>query len=113
MPKSRRIPADFWWRSARQQDQVAAEMRAKARKVELEETGHECGHQFTILVAITGHSSGVVGEVPETHTDANYSDPLLPVTVRAHNLADALHLAAELPLYQYMAYEEGEDGSTG
>ena len=66
---------------------------------------HECGHQFTIRVSIVGHS-GISGEGPESHIDANYADELQPVTVRASNLREALLKATELPLSAWLDEEK-------
>jgi len=110
-PMSTRAPmsSSFWFASARRQDAVADEMRARAEKVQLKEVGHECGHAFTISVTSIGHSSGVVGEDPPVHSDASFysSDPLPhTVTVRAHNLPDALRKAAALPLSEWFEPED-------
>lgn len=55
--------------------------------------GHACGHRFQIVVRSSTHLSG-----PGDHVDANYYDACEPVEVRAHNLRDALLIAAALPL---------------
>ena len=59
-----------------------------------------------LSIELTGHSSGVVGEVPQVHSDANYSDALGTVTVRAHNLRDALLVAASLPTAAWFTTEQ-------
>jgi hypothetical protein len=92
------------------QDKVADEMRAKADEWELKELGHDCGHQFTITITDVGHY-GIAGEGPESHKDAGYSGEPRSVTVRAHNLNDALRKAAALPLDKW--FEEAEDGTDG
>ena len=107
MSKRTPIPADFYYEAARNTEKTADEFRRKADAKSLRENGHECGHQFTVRVSIVGHS-GISGEGPESHTDANYADDLLPVTVRASNLADALHKAASLPLSHFIPQEDDE-----
>jgi hypothetical protein len=102
------IPAAFWWRSVGDTfEKVIREFLGKAQAAELAEKGHDCGHEFTITVASRGHSSGVVGEEPPIHSDANYTDTMEPVTVRAHNLRDALLLAAAEPLSSWFP-DEGD-----
>lgn len=99
------IKSDFYYASAARQEMLAAEFRDMADKKSMKENGHECGHQFTVRVSIVGHS-GISGEGPESHADANYADDLLPVTVRAHNLSEALHRAAMLPLSHFFPEED-------
>lgn len=100
--KSGRIPAAYWWRSAGDTfDKVIREFLNRAQKAEQAETGHECGHTFEIVVRSRGHY-GVAGEPPEGHTDANYWDDNQPVQVRAHNLRDALLVAATRPLSDFI-----------
>ena len=96
--------------AASRQDKVADEMRALADEWELKELGHDCGHQFTITYTDVGHY-GIAGEGPESHKDAGYSGEPRSVTVRAHNLNDALRKAAALPLDKW--FEEAEDGADG
>ena len=58
-------------------------------------------HHFTVSVHLRGH-------------DANWGSVLVPQSVRAYSLTDALHLAAELPLGNWFPTEEEErtgDGS--
>jgi hypothetical protein len=101
------IPAEFFFESARRTYAVGDEMRQMAEKKELKDLGHECGHQFTITVSSVGHY-GIAGEGPESHKDAvpfEDDDIFIPVTVRAHNLSDALRKAATLPLSVWMAEE--------
>ena len=100
-------PAAFWWASAGQTfDSTIREFLKRAKAGDLRERGHDCGHEWTITVTSRGHSSGVVGEDPPVHSDANYTDPLRPVTVRAHNLRDALLLAAAEPLSSWVEQDE-------
>jgi hypothetical protein len=102
--KLRELPADFWWQSlASDFDKVIREFLRRAQKAEVEQTGHECGHRFEITVRSSLHASG-----PGEHADANYYTDMRPVEVRAHNLRDALLLAAALPLSDYLEQEEDE-----
>lgn len=83
-------------------------MLTKAKTAEQQEKGHDCGHEFTVTVTSRGHSSGIYGEPDSPHSDANYADTMRPVTVRAHNLRDALLLAAAEPLSSWFE-DESED----
>lgn len=97
-----RIGSGQWWRSAGDTfEKVVREYLARARKAELAEVGHECGHRFEISIRSSTHMIG-----PGEHTDADYFDDLKPVTVRASCLRDALLLAAALPLADW--FDEGE-----
>ena len=89
---------------------VADEMRAKADGWESKDLGHECGHLWTIYVTSKGHSSGVVGEDPPVHSDANHIDAMRPVQVRAHDLSAALRKAAALSLDAW--FEEAQPSFT-
>lgn len=109
MAKGSRIPASFWWRSVGDTfDKIIREYLTKAQKADQEETGHECGHTFEVLVRSRGHY-GIAGEGGGSHSDANYWDSSEPVQVRAHNLRDALLLAAALPLSDFIK-DPGEEG---
>lgn len=103
---SARIPAAFWWRSLGDTfDKICRQYIAKARAAEQAEKGHECGHRFEITVQSSTHISG-----PGDHSDADCFGNLRPVTVRAHNLRDALLIAATLPLNDWFDNEdEGGD----
>lgn len=104
---ARRI-APFWWQSlGRNFDNVDHEFIKRALAAEKKETGHECGHRFEISVRSAGHY-GIAGRGPESHSDAPYfeSDVPMVVEVRAHNLRDALLVAATLPLNDWMPDEE-------
>lgn len=98
------IRAAFWWQTVSNQFETSMrEFIGKARKTERNETGHDCGHRFEISVRSSLHVSG-----PGEHTDADYFDGNKPVTVRAHNLRDALLVAATLPLGEWFE----DDGET-
>jgi hypothetical protein len=101
------ISAEFWWGSVNTNfTEIITYFLDKAKKAEAREhPDHECGHEWTISITGRGHSSGA-GDDP-THSDANYTDTYKPVTVRAHNLRDALLLAAAKPLTAW--FEEEED----
>ena len=66
-----RIPSAHWWQTAGRLRPLAAEYIAKAKAVELAETGHECGHRFEITIRSAVHS-GIAGEGPESHSDAGW-----------------------------------------
>lgn len=105
MSKRKPIPAAFWWRSAGDDfEKVIREFLTRAKKADLAETGHDCGHRFEVIVRSSTHASG-----PGEHSDADYSDDMKPVTVRAHNLRDALLLAAALPLTEWFEQEVPAD----
>lgn len=107
MKKSDPVPAHFWWQSAANQfDKVIREFLKRAKAAELRDMGHDCGHEFTITVSSQMHISG-----PGEHSDADYSDEVTPVTVRAHNLRDALLLAAAEPLTSW--FKDLEEKSNG
>lgn len=97
-----RIPASSWWRSLGDTfDKVCREYIRKAQAVEKAEKDHDCGHRFEITVRSSLHVSG-----PGEHTDADWwSDNDRPVAVRAHNLRDALLVAATLPLSDWFTDE--------
>lgn len=98
MARRDRIPASFWWGSLDNTfERVCREFISRARAAEKAEKGHECGHQFEITVRSADHG-GIVGQGPESHIDGYFMDAMRPVTVRAHNLRDALLAAASLPL---------------
>jgi hypothetical protein len=99
--KRERISASFWWGTVVGQFKTLAEFIAKAQKAELKENGHECGHRFEITVRSATHMSGT-GE----HTDVDWWGDQKPVIVRAHNLRDALLVAATLPLNDWFQEEE-------
>lgn len=101
--KRTRISSAQWWRAVGQNfDNVAREFIKRALAAGKAETGHECGHEFVITVSSRLHISGA-GD----HADADWSDTYEPVTVRAHNLRDALLVAATRPFGDWFA--EGED----
>ena len=105
----RPIRAAFWWDSVGNTfENVVREFLGKAKAADLRETGHDCGHEFTIVITSRGHSSGMVGDPSSPHNDANYTSTNRPVTVRAHNLRDALLLAAAEPLSVWFDAEEDE-----
>lgn len=111
MADKKETRAPFWWGSlARNFDTVDREFIKRALAAEKKETGHECGHRFEISVRSAGHY-GITGEGPESHSDAPFfkTDVPMVVEVRAHNLRDALLVAATLPLDDWMPDEGGED----
>lgn len=100
--------AHFWWNSLRNNfEKVDREFIKRALAAEQTEKGHECGHRFEISVRSAGHY-GIAGEGPDAHSDAPYFEDDVPmvVEVRAHNLRDALLVAATLPLNDWMPDEE-------
>lgn len=102
----RKTPASYWWRSLGDTfDRVIRYQLHKARQAELRDTGHECGHSFEITIRSSLHFSGE-GE----HVDAFWTGPYDdPVVVRAHNLRDALLVAAALPLSAWIT--DGQERS--
>lgn len=107
-PTRSRIKAARWWNTAHTTFQnIIVESLRRAVIAEKAETGHECGHEWTIVVASRGHY-GVGGS--EEHSDADYSDTYEPVVVRAHDLRAALLLAAAKPLDAWFPEETEGDG---
>lgn len=108
-PTVSRVPritsAQWWWQVDRAAKSLF-ELIGRAKRAEHAELDHDCGHRWEIIIRSSLHSSGVVGEVPPRHTDANYWDAQKPVIVRAHNLRDALLVAAYLPLSAWVDDEE-------
>jgi hypothetical protein len=103
--KRDRIPAAHWWKALGDTfDKICREYITRAKKAERATyPDHECGHRWEISVRSTLHISGV-GE----HVDADWADDNRPVTVRAHNLRDALLIAATLPLSDWFDEERPE-----
>lgn len=102
--KSSAISAGFWWHSLGDTfEKVCREFITRALVAEQIEKGHECGHRFEISVRSSLHISG-----PGEHADADWwsTDPDTPVVVRAHNLRDALLIAASLPLADWFPAEQ-------
>ena len=93
--------------AAAERDALAEEWAYK--RAELREEGHNCGHTFRIQVSGRGHSSGVITDIPPTHSDANWWHDDGTVEVRAHNLRDALLLAAALPITAWPGLNEPDD----
>ena len=109
--KRKPIPAAQWWRNASETFKVVAECLDKAKRAELRDVGHNCGHEFTISVVTRGHYM-VVGD--PTHHDApecaagDYL-PTMTIKVRAHNLRDALLLAAAEPLAEWVMPDDEDE----
>lgn len=107
----RRISSAQWWRQVdetfRHELRYFIEKAKATEKAELREAGaeHDCGHQWEITIRSSMHSSGIVGQGPKTHRDANWWDSNPPVVVRAHNLRDALLVAAALPITAWVKRE--------
>jgi hypothetical protein len=105
---STRIPAAFWWNALSDTfSKVCHEYIHKARTAEQAEKGHDCGHRFEITIRSSLHASG-----PADHTDADWFGTCGPVTVRAHNLRDALLIAATLPLAAWFSDDSAEGDET-
>ena len=95
------IPASGWWEFASDVFiSTVSEALRKAKSADLRESGHECGSRFEVAVRISGHG-GMVGEGPDGHRDADWFSEPATVVVRAHNLRDALLLAAATPLQEW------------
>ncbi|GAW50580.1 MULTISPECIES: hypothetical protein [unclassified Nocardioides] len=98
----RAIEAATWWHNLGNAfENVCRQFIGKAQKAELSTHGHECGHRFEITIRSSLHVSG-----PDKHTDADWWSDQRPVTVRAHNLRDALLIAATLPLSDWFEDDE-------
>ena len=95
--KRKPIPAAQWWRNAEGTFRVVSEYLGMAKRAELRDEGHDCGHTFRIQVAGRGHSWGVVGDNPPRHSDADWWHDDGTVEVRAHNLRDAKRQLALQP----------------
>ena len=106
--KRQPIPAAQWWRNASETYRVVAEYLSMAKRAELRETGHDCGHTFRIQVSGRGHSCGVITDNPPTHSDADWWHDDGTVEIRAHNLRDALLLAAGLPITAWPGLNDDE-----
>lgn len=108
--KHQPITAAQWWHTASGAFAVVSECLAMAKRSELRDVGHNCGHEFTISVVSRGHYT-VVGD--PTHHDAPEAPAgdYMPMTikVRAHNLRDALLLAAAEPLAEWVMPDEDEE----
>ena len=104
------IPAAQWWHTASGAFAVVAEYLDMAKRAELRDVGHNCGHEFTITVMTRGHYT-VVGD--PTHHDAPEwaASDYMPMTikVRAHNLRDALLLAAAEPLAEWVMPDDEDE----
>ena len=107
--KRKPIPAAQWWRNAEGTFRVVSEYLGMAKRAELRDEGHDCGHTFRIQVAGRGHSWGVVGDNPPRHSDADWWHDDGTVEVRAHNLRDALLIAAALPVTAWPGLNEPDD----
>lgn len=105
MRERRKITASFWWHTVGNTFATLSEFLTRAQQADRVEQGHDCGHRFEITVRSSLHVSG-----PGEHTDADYYDGMRAVEVRAHNLRDALLIAATLPLSTWFDHEEEPDG---
>ena len=103
------IAAAQWWRYAERAFRTVSEYLGMAKRAELREEGHDCGHTFRIQVTGRGHSWGVVGDVPPQHSDDDRWHDDGTVEVRAHNLRDALLLAAALHITAWPGLNEPDD----
>lgn len=106
--KHSNTPAANWWKAAADTFMVLADYIHMAKRAERRDEGHECGHTFRIQVSGRLHSSDVVTDNPPTHSDANWWHDDGTVEVRAHNLRDALLIAATLPITDWPGLNEGE-----
>lgn len=110
----RRITSAQWWQQVDETFKNVLgyfiEKAQQAEQVELKSAGaaHECGHRFEITIRSSMHSSGVVGEGPKSHRDADWWAEHKPVVVRARGLRDALLVAATLPITAWFPPEDSE-----
>ena len=105
----RRIKSARWLSVIDSTATALREYLTKQRAAEAAELGHECGHLFTIRVTTRGHYS--VNGDPE-HRDApegDGDDMPWTLTVRAHNLRDAMLVAALTPLGEWSWPGQDED----
>ena len=104
------IPAAQWWRCASETFKVVTECLDLAKRAEMRDVGHDCGHEFTVTSVCRGHYT-VVGD--PTHHDAPEAPACdyMPMTikVRAHNLRDALLLAAAEPLAEWVMPDDEDE----
>lgn len=98
------VTAAHWNATVRTEAGVLFEFIEQQMKAESRERGHDCGHQFTITVTSRGHYGAPDG----THHDAadNGADLPLTLTVRAHNLRDALLRAASHGLADWSGWDD-------
>jgi hypothetical protein len=95
----------FWWGMLSNTfNKPVREFIAKAQAAEKRVHGHDCGHQFEITVRSALHTSG-----PGEHRDADWWGDSGPVIVRAHNLRDALLIAAALPLPEWVRFDDEQE----
>lgn len=110
MTDKKRTPSVFWWTSAEETfGKVIREYLKKAKAAEIEEQGHDCGHEWTITVQCRGHYRMADDLVTPEHSDAKYFSTYKPVVVRAHNLQDALLLAVAEPLQSWFPTRVDDD----
>ena len=107
--KRKPIPAAQWWRNAPETFKVVAGYLDMAKRAELRDVGHDCGHTFRIRVEGRLHSSGVVTDIPLIHSDADWWHDDGTVEIRAHNLRDALLLAAAKPLAEWVMPDDEDE----
>ena len=107
--KHQPITAAQWWHTASGAFAVVAECLAMAKRAELCDVCHDCGHTFRIRVEGRLHSSGVVTDIPLIHSDADWWHDDGTVEIRAHNLRDALLLAAAKPLAEWVMPDDKDE----
>lgn len=102
----RRIRSAQWLPVIESTANTLREYLTKQREAETAERGHECGHVFTIRATTRGHYS-VTGD-PEYHDapEGDGDDMPWALEVRAHNLRDALLVAALAPLGEWTQPEQ-------
>ena len=109
----RRISSAQWWAQVEKTYTLLREYVGRAKRTEREElreagAEHDCGHQFKITISSAMHS-GIEGAGPKSHRDADWWGDCRPVTVRAHNLRDALLVASTLPLNEF--FYDGDESN--
>ena len=107
---ARRISSAQWWAQVEKTFSLLREFVGRAKRVEREElreagAEHDCGHQFKITISSAMHA-GIEGAGLKSHRDADWWGGYRPVTVRAHNLRNALLIAATLPLNEFFDDED-------
>ena len=106
--KRARIPSGAWWSNVDSTFATLAEFLGRAKKADIEETGHDCGSRFEVTVRLCGHG-GIEGAPASEHRDADWWGEPHTVVVRAHSMRDALLLAAATPLDVWFEADWQED----
>ena len=85
------------------------EAERAARTSDRTPEGHNCGHEFTISAVSRGHYVGDTTHKDAPEPAAGDYVPTLTTKVRAHNLRDALLLAAAEPLAEWVMPDDEDE----